>query len=219
MPAYENLAQVEALAQSLAEELGEGFRVEKWDRGPYLGPHLALISGDLRVALHHKTNGDLAKRRLRFKGLTPGLDLDRAIYRNGLEVSASMDRPPASIARQLTTTLLPRYRPRVIAERAEWDRCVQRHSARETEAARLAALLPQGKHFPDTYPSASSCARWDSDRGYGGINVFGSEGDLTYNVHFVAFQLSPAELAACLDLVRALTQQPTARPATLTPAG
>ncbi|MEV1179107.1 hypothetical protein [Nonomuraea sp. NPDC049784] len=203
----------------MAVELGDGFHAEKWDHGPFLGPHLVLISGDLRIAVHHKTNGDLAKRRLRFKGLSPGPDLDRAMCLNGPEVSASMDRPPGSIAGQITSRLLPHYRLRAVADRAQWDRHVQRHTARETEAARLAAQLPRGKHFPDTYLSASSCARWNSERGYGGISVFEAEGELTYNIHLVGLQLSPAELAACLDLVHTLNRPPAAHPATIPPAG
>ncbi|MEV4079044.1 hypothetical protein AB0J43_01970 [Nonomuraea fuscirosea] len=131
-----------------------------------------------------------------------------------------MNRPPASIARQITTTLLPRYRPRVLTERAQWDLDLHQHTVRETEAARLAALLPGGRHFPDTYMSRSSTARWNSRRAHGGISVFGSDdGGLTYNVSFTSFQLSPAELDVVLALVDSLTPAPTSGQAAIAPAG
>ncbi|MEU6719834.1 hypothetical protein ABZ897_50985 [Nonomuraea sp. NPDC046802] len=219
MYGYVNFAATLTLAQEMADELGDGFRVQQWDRGPYYGPHLALVSGDLRIALHHKNTGERARERLRFKGLTPGPDLDRALRSPGLEISARMNRPPASIARQITTTLLPRYRPRVVTERAQWDLDLHQHTVREAEAARLASVLPSGRHYPDTYMSVSSTARWDSRRGHGGIHVFGSDGGLTYNASFTAFQLSPAELDIVLALVHSLTPTPTSGQATAAPAG
>ncbi|WP_346103547.1 hypothetical protein [Nonomuraea maheshkhaliensis] len=215
------------LAQQVADELGADFRVQQWDRGPYYGVHLALVSGDLRIALHHKNTSERAKGRLRLTGLPPGPELDRAFRTrtSGLEISARMNRPPVSIARQINRTLLPRYRSRAVTERAQWDLDFHRHTIREAEAARLAGVLPGGRYFPNTWMGVSSTARWDArrahvHRAHGGIHVFSSDdGDLTYTVDFTAFQLSPAELERLLAFARSLTPAATPGQATSTPMG
>jgi hypothetical protein len=216
MTGYADLAEVTAFTESIAEALGDGFQVTPWDRGSYYGPHLALVKGDLRIVPYQRTDGDRTKRRLRFKGVTPGPSLTRAMFSDGVEISASMNRPAASIARQITSKLLPPYQARVTLERAQWEAARLKHEAQEADAAELAASLPNGIHHPQEFFGQSSHVKWSTDVALGFINVHASG---SYTLEVTVWRLTREQVLEQIPSLRKLVAAPPSSGTSPTPRG
>lgn len=140
-------SEVFALAQELANRLGEGFEPSLWEAEdrPHLAKVLLIHPDHRRILMHYRTFTNMDRRLMSFTAVPPEQELRRWGFSPGPSVNITISRDIDKVAADLKRRLLPElaaYTAKHLAAEAERRRCA---SERENELHRLAALLPRGR--------------------------------------------------------------------------
>lgn len=194
-----------ALAQELATLLPGPYTAQtiECDRTPLA----ALTRGDERIVLLHRTWAERNNNRICFVGLPLRCDptdfTSLSLGVNFARTSVWRARPVPAIATEIERRLLPTYREKLTAQRAELDQKETLRREREIWAAHLALQLPGGQHIRSEIKSALGSDLilfGDTAAAHGSLTVHSDEQGMSYSL---SFQDRPEFLVGLLDLIRA----------------
>ncbi|MEU6719766.1 hypothetical protein ABZ897_50640 [Nonomuraea sp. NPDC046802] len=149
---------------------------------------VVLVNGDERIALLHRKYSE-PDDRITFMALDLTADLSdpKCLARErGTYTTAALTRSPKAVAAQISRNILSHYRTQLAAQRKSEAQRKAGHARRETEATRIAALLPGSEYVP-----ANARRLYDSADvifaglgGKGSLSVYSNRDGLTYSLTF-----------------------------------